>query len=176
MNSRIESFIGQASSNDLRIALHYKNAAEILYKSNAYQDCIVLPTLFMIRQFLELSIKYNIRKLNEVSLSNNLIGQLHTVHDLNKIHEAFIAHYKSVKSVKSMKGIFDKNFLDNLNTLIIKISLLDFNSQGFRYSTTKTGAKIITEEETYNLKYIFDLLEGVSDFLTNLEDEFYLNN
>ncbi len=63
MKSRRESFIGLASENDLRIALHYQGAFEVLYKSNKYQDEIVLPSLFMIRQFLELGLKYNIKKL-----------------------------------------------------------------------------------------------------------------
>lgn len=31
MNSRTGSLIGYASNNDLRIALHYQDAAEILY-------------------------------------------------------------------------------------------------------------------------------------------------
>ena len=63
MNSRKESFIGLASENDLRIALHYVDAFKVLYESKEYQDHIVIPSLFMVRQFLELGLKYNIRKL-----------------------------------------------------------------------------------------------------------------
>lgn len=128
----------------------------------------------MIRQFLELGLKYNIRKLNEISLSNKLIGKLHKVHDLNKIHEAFLEHYISVKNTLGKKDILDKKYLDSLNVLIKKISLLDSNSQGFRYAENIYRMKIIDAEEICNLKNIFDLLEDVSDFLTNLEDEFGL--
>ncbi len=176
MNSRTESFIGQASSNDLRIALHYEDAAKILYKSDAYQDGIVLPILFMIRQFLELGLKYNIKKLNEISSSNNLMGKLTKVHDLNKIHEAFLEHYRSVKSIKGMEDILDEKYLDSLNELVEKISLLDSGSQGFRYTENTTGEKIIPEEESYNLKDVFDLLENTSNFLADLENEFGLSN
>ena len=176
MNSRTESFIGQASNNDLRIALHYEDAAKILYKSDAYQDGIVLPTLFMIRQFLELGLKYNIKKLNEISSSSNLMGKLNKVHDLNKIHEAFLEHYKSVKIIKGMEAILDEKYLDSLNKLVEKISLHDSGSQGFRYTENTTGEKIIPKEESYNLKDVFDLLENTSDFLTDLKDEFSLNN
>ncbi|MBD3842221.1 MAG: hypothetical protein IE909_10115 [Campylobacterales bacterium] len=66
MNARTESFIGLASSNELRIALHYEDAAKILYDSKAYQDGLALPFLFLVRQFVELGLKYNIKKLNEV--------------------------------------------------------------------------------------------------------------
>ena len=43
MNARENSLIGQASYNDLRIALHFKESAEALFQSNLYQDSIVLP-------------------------------------------------------------------------------------------------------------------------------------
>ena len=46
MKSRKESFIGLASENDLRIALHYVDAFKVLYESNKYQDQIVIPALF----------------------------------------------------------------------------------------------------------------------------------
>lgn len=176
MNSRTGSFIGQASSNDLRIALHYKDAAEILYNSNAYQDGITLPSLFLIRQFLELGLKYNIKKLNEVSSCNDLMAKINKEHDLNKIHEAFLAHYKSVKTIKDIKNVKEQKFLDALKSLIEKISILDSGSQGFRYSENTDGQKIIDSEETYNLKDVFDLLEDTSTFLGSVEDVFCLNN
>ena len=176
MNSRTNSLIGHASSNDLRIALHYEDAARILYESDAYQDHIVLPSLFLIRQFLELSLKYNIRKLNKVSSSNFLVGKLNQVHDLDKIHEAFLEHYKSVKTIQGKGKILDKKYLDSLNEIIKKISLLDSSSQGFRYTENTTGEKIIPVDENYNLKDVFDLLEDTSNFLTNLEEEFGLTN
>lgn len=176
MNSRTESLIGLASNNDLRIALNYQDAAEILYKSNAYQDGITLPFLFLIRQFLELSLKYNIRKLNEASSINFLIGKLNKVHDLNEIHEAFLQHYGSVKNLRGKENVLDQKYLSALNSLIEKISLLDSNSQGFRYTENTDKVKIIAQEETYNLKDVFDLLEDVSNFLAHVEDEFGLNN
>lgn len=36
MKSRTESFIGQASDSEIRIALSYKDSADILYNSKAY--------------------------------------------------------------------------------------------------------------------------------------------
>lgn len=176
MNARTESFIGLASDNDLRIALHYQDAAEVLYKSDAYQDGISLPFLFLIRQFLELALKYNIKKLNEVSSVNYLMGKLYKVHNLNIIHEAFLQHYRNVKNIQGNKDISDQKYLDTLNTLIEKISLLDSSSQGFRYAENTEKVKIISTEETFDLKAIFELLEDTSNFLTYITDEFGLNH
>ena len=81
INSRKESFIGLASENDLRIALHYVDAFKVLYESNKYQDQIVIPALFLVRQFLELGLKYNIRKLSSISVSTNLINDLSNTHE-----------------------------------------------------------------------------------------------
>jgi len=176
MNARTESFIGIASDNDLRIALHYKDAAKVLYKSNAYQDGISLPFLFLIRQFLELALKYNIKKLNEISSINYLMGKLYKVHDLNKIHEAFLQHYRNVKNIQGNKDTSDQEYLDILNTLIKNISSLDSNSQGFRYAENTEKVKIISTEETFDLKAVFELLEDTSNFLAHITDEFGLNH
>ena len=170
MNLRTESFIGLSSSNDLRIALHYQDAAEILYKSNAYQDGIVLPTLFLVRQFLELILKYNIRTLNNVSSCNNLITKINIEHDLVKIHDAFLAHYKSVKAIKNIKDKNDKKYLSDLKVIINKIALHDSGSQGFRFCKNKEEGKIIAPQETYDLKEVFDLLENTSNFLVSIEE------
>ncbi len=170
MNSRTRSLIGLSSDNDLRIALHYQDAAEILYKSSAYQDGIILPTLFLIRQFLELSLKYNIRQLNKVSSCDNLIGKLNKVHDLLKIHESFIAHYENVKVIKNIKKGEDQKYLDDLKTLVCKISLHDSGSQGFRYSKNIDDEKIINSQEIFNLKEVFGLLEKTSDFIFSIEE------
>ncbi|MBD3839962.1 MAG: hypothetical protein IE878_06220 [Epsilonproteobacteria bacterium] len=156
MNARTESFIGLASSNELRIALHYEDAAKILYDSKAYQDGLALPFLFLVRQFVELGLKYNIKKLNEVSTCDNLITALNGTHNLTKIHSAFLAH------------------LDRLEKLINKLVLLDFDSQGFRYSTDKDDNKIIEQKETFNLKEVFDLLDDTSTLLSSIEDLFGL--
>ncbi|WP_426369865.1 hypothetical protein [Pseudocolwellia sp. HL-MZ7] len=170
MNSRTESSVGLASDNDLRIALHYEDAAKILYNSNAYQDEIVLPTLFLIRQYLELILKHNINKLNEISSCNNLINKLNTAHRLVKIHEAFIEHYENVKSIKNITDTGDESHLNNLKNLITEISKFDSDSQGFRYSKNKRGEKIIGREELFNLKNTFCLLDKVSDFLNSIEE------
>lgn len=176
MKSRTESLIGQAGSDDIRIALHYKDAAIILFKSDAYQDGITLPALFLIRQFLELGLKYNIKKLNSVSLCNELVANLIKEHDLNKLHKAFLSHYKSAKSVKNISGLKDQKYLDTLKMLTEKISLLDCKSQGFRYSQNTDGQKMIALEETFNLADVFGLLEDSSDFLASIDDLFCLGN
>lgn len=170
MNSRTGSLVGLASDNDLRIALHYEDAAKILYNSNAYQDGIVLPTLFLIRQYLELILKYNIKKLNKISLCNDLTKRLNQEHDLVKIHSAFVVHYKDVKTIKKIIDTGDKSFLEHLNNLISEISKLDAGSQGFRYSESKNGEKIIRPQEIYDLEKTFCLLSKVSDFLSCIED------
>lgn len=174
MNARTESFIGLASSNELRIALHYEDAAKILYNSKAYQDGLALPFLFLVRQFVELGLKYNIKKLNEVSTCDNLITALNGTHDLTKIHSAFLAHYKSAKKELSISKLKEQKYLDRLEKLINKLVLLDFDSQGFRYSTDKDDNKIIEQKETFNLKEVFDLLDDTSTLLSSIEDLFGL--
>jgi len=175
MNSRIGAFIGQASHNDLRIAINYKDSAQVLYDSKAYQDGISLPALFLVRQFLELSLKYNIRKLNEVSSSSNLMNELSNTHDLTKIHNSFIEHYTSVKRIKNISGLKEKKYLDALKDLINIISLLDSGSQGFRYTENTAGQKIIDQGEVFNLKDVFDLLNDSSNILVHTEDILGLN-
>jgi len=175
MKNRTESFIGLASSDDLRIALHYKEAAQILYNSAAYQDGITLPFLFLVRQYLELSLKYNIKKLNKNSSCNNLVADINREHDLNKIHTAFIAHYTDVKNDKNIINLLDEKLLKDLDTLISKISLLDTKSQGFRYALNTFNQKIIGHEETFNLKYVYDLLDNTNNLLTHTEEVFNLN-
>ncbi|PSM51388.1 hypothetical protein CBLAS_0955 [Campylobacter blaseri] len=59
MQARSQSFIGRATQSDISIAIHFENAFNILYKSNGYQDHIGIPYLFLVRQFLELGLKYN---------------------------------------------------------------------------------------------------------------------
>jgi hypothetical protein len=104
------------------------------------------------------------------------MGQLHKVHDLNKLHDAFLQHYRSAKNVLGKDAVLDQNYLSHLKTLIERISLLDSNSQGFRYAEDTNKIKIIAPEETYNLKSVFDLLEDVSNFLAHIEDEFGLHH
>lgn len=174
MNARTESFIGLASSNELRIALHYEDAARILYKSDAYQDGLALPFLFLVRQFLELGLKYNIKKLNEVSACNNLMTSLSGTHDLTKIHAAFLAHYKSAKKELGISKTKEHKYLKQLEELINKLVALDYDSQGFRYSIDKDDNKIIEQEETFNLEEIFNLLEDTSTLLSSVEDLFGL--
>ena len=134
MNTRTESLIGLASNNELRIALHYEDAAKILYESNAYQDGLALPFLFLVRQFLELGLKYNIKKLNEVSTCNSLITKLDGTHDLEKLYSAFLSHYKSAKKELNFSNETDKIYLNKSKELINKLIPFDHNSQGFRYS------------------------------------------
>ncbi|MEW8441341.1 MAG: hypothetical protein AB2689_24595 [Candidatus Thiodiazotropha taylori] len=174
MKSRTESLIGQASSDDIRIALNYKDAAIILFKSDAYQDGITLPALFLIRQFLELGLKYNIRKLNSVSLCDELVSNLTKEHDLNKLHKAFISHYKSTKAVKNISGLKEQGYLDALKMLTEKISLLDGKSQGFRYSRNTNSHKMIALEETFILANVFKLVEDSGNFLASIDDLFCL--
>lgn len=174
MPSRKASFIGLASGNDLTIALHYQDAFKILYKSDKYQDHIVIPALFMVRQFLELGLKYNIRVLSSVSSSKNLISDLSDTHDLKKLHCSFLDHYKNAKKNLGVSSAKDGIPLDALKLLVDLISPLDNNSMGFRYSNDKNGNKQIALDETYNLEKVNVLLENVSLLLSSTEDVFGL--
>lgn len=175
MNSRKESFIGKASENEMRVALSYKESADILFNSDSYQDGIVLPYLFLIRQFLELGLKYNIKNLIEVSGRDNLKSSLNTAHDLESIYNSFIAHYKGAKKNLKLSKLCDQEYLNSLSELIGKIVPLDNNSQGFRYSVDKENKKIIEVDKTFNLQEISDLLEDSKNILANTVDVFGLD-
>lgn len=170
MNSREQSFIGLASENDLRIALHYKDAFEILYKSDKYQEQIVIPALFMVRQFVELGLKYNITILKDISHSQNLVHELTTTHDLQKLYHSFLDHYKNAKKNQKLKCLKDGELLENLKLLVNSILAFDHNSMGARYSNGRDGSKMIDINEKCNLKEIYTLLESVSGFLSNIEE------
>lgn len=180
--NRTASRIGESSNNNLRIALHYIEAFKILYNSSQYQDVIVLPALFMVRQFLELGLKYNIQKLNAISASNNLMGldksgmlTLYSVHSLTSLHNAYVEHYVSAKKQKKLSGLKDQKFLDDLRQLVDIVSPLDEGSQGFRYAENTSGAKIIDRSEVFNLKEVYELLEDVTVLLSHTEDVFGLS-
>lgn len=175
MNSRKESFIGKASESEMRIALSYKESADILFNSDSYQDGIVLPYLFLVRQFLELGLKYNIKKLANSSEHNNFLSSLNNCHDLKNIHNAFIAHYKGSKENLKISKLCDQKYLNSLNELIGKIVPLDNNSQGFRYSVDKENKKIIEVDKTFNLQEISDLLEDAKVILASIDELFILD-
>ncbi len=170
MNSRKESFIGMASENDLRIALHYEDAFYVLYNSNAYQDHIVMPALFLVRQFLELGLKYNIKNLATISGVKNLEEKLTSIHDLLKLHNSFLDHYKNAKKKKNITNVTDTQLLDDLDALITMISVFDNGSMGYRYSEDKKGSKQIDSNETYNLENVKNLLGKVSNLFTYTEE------
>lgn len=175
MKSRTESFIGQASDSEIRIALSYKDSADILYDSKAYQDGIVLPYLFLVRQFLELGLKYNIEKLAKVSGHDNLLSKLNKKHKLKSIHDAFIVHYKGAKIKLKKSELCDKKYLTSLNELVNKINVHDNNSQGFRYAIDTKNEKIIKHNKKFNLKEVSDLLEDSKNILANIDEVFGLN-
>ncbi|MFA6189037.1 MAG: hypothetical protein WC680_07135 [Sulfuricurvum sp.] len=176
MHSRKESFIGLASSDNLRIALHYREAFDILYDSDKYQDQIVIPALFIVRQFLELGLKFNIEKLKNISNSKNLTHELNDTHDLKKLHNSFVEHYKCAKKHLKKNGLKDKKFLDDLKLLVDCIEIFDNNSMGYRYSQAKNGQKMIHSDATYNLEEVKKSLENTATFLSAIEDIFELDN
>lgn len=174
MKSRKESFIGLASENDLRIALHYQESFEVLYNSDKYQDHIVIPALFMVRQFLELGLKYNIRILSSKSNSSNLLKDLSNTHSLDKLYCSFLEHYKNTKKNLKLSSLKDGNLLNDLKLLVNIIVLLDNNSMGFRYTNDKDGNKQIPFQETYNLEAVYKLLTNTSNLLSGTKDVFGL--
>lgn len=157
MKTREGTLIGDASSYDLRIALHFETAFNVLYQSEEPIDYIVLPALFMVRQFLELGLKESIRNLSPMSKSKNLVNSLNQTHDLKSLHNSFIEHYQIV--TKSQGKLLDSRCLEDLEKLVEKISYFDNNSMGYRYSTNRKGQKLIESNATYNLKPISKLVE-----------------
>lgn len=176
MQDRSNCFIGYASEDDLRIALHYKKAFDILYTSQAYQDHIVLPALFLARQFLELGLKYNIRKLSKFSGSSNLLNELSSEHGLQKLYNSFLEHYKCTKkNLKKMKKIHnEETLLENLELLLHKIIDFDNKSMGYRYSCDQEKKKQIPDNATIDLTKLPELLNDARDFLCAIEEEFCL--
>jgi hypothetical protein len=175
MRNRTNSLIGLASADELRIALHYKAAAQCLYNSNEFQDHIALPFLFLVRQYLELGLKYNIRKLDEIHPCSQSVSVLTKTHDLNDLYNHFINCYNDTKNNQNATNLSDEPLLKNLDMLIIEISSLDSKSQGFRYSLDKKNQKIIPIEKVFDLKKVFELFVSTSSLITHTEDVFNQN-
>lgn len=174
LSSRSGAFIGAEASSDLRIAIRFSEAFKVLYNSDKYQDEIVMPALFLVRQFLELGLKYNIRQLAPHSKSQNLIKNLSNTHDLTKLYASFSEHYKLAKRSLELTELEDDTYLADLKSLVDEINKFDNNSTGYRYSTDKDGTPQIDENATFNLSPIGALLNNVVNFLAHIEDVFGL--
>ena len=173
LSSRSGAFIGAEASSDLRIAVRFSQAFKVLYNSDKYQDEIVMPALFLVRQFLELGLKYNIRQLAPHSKSQNLINKLSKMHDLTKLYVSFSEHYKFAKRSLELTELEDDTYLADLKSLVDEINKFDNKSTGYRYSTDKDGTLQIDENATFNLSPIGALLDNVVNFLAHIEDILY---
>ncbi len=166
------SHIGMHSGSNIVYAMQYKEAFDTLYNSEKAVDTIALPMMFLMRHYLELILKYNIKYFNEFSDTDFLIGRLNSVHSLEKLADGFKQHWNSVVQKHNI-DIDDSQYILDFEDLINFLHRLDKFSMSFRYSHDKNDEKNFEHMETLNIKEIKDSLEKVVPLLNYSMDVFY---
>lgn len=166
------SYIGMHSGSNIVYAMQYKEAFDTLYNSKKAVDTIALPMMFLMRHYLELILKYNIKYLNEFSDTNFLIGSLNSVHSLEQLADGFKQHWNSVVQKHNI-DIDDSQYILDFENLIDFLHNLDKFSMSFRYSHDKNDEKNFEHMRTLNIKEIKDSLEKVVPLLNYSINVFY---
>lgn len=166
------SHVGIHSGSNVVYAMQYKEAFNTLYHSDKPVDTIALPMMFLMRHYLELILKYNIKYFNKFSDTNFLIGSLNSVHSLEKLADGFKQHWNSVVK-KHEIDVDDAQYISDFENLINFLHSLDEFSMSFRYSHNKNDDKNFEHSETLNIKEVKDSLEKVIPLLDYSINVFY---
>ena len=131
------AFICSLESSGYGYAIQYKEAYKLLYKTKTI-DSIAIPILFLIRHYLELILKANIKYFAKYSESNSMIKEIDNKHDLLPLSNSFKEHWTKVKKTYNL-NINDTEYFNKLDELIKKFNELDKKSFSFRYPCDKEG-------------------------------------
>lgn len=169
--SRRQSFIGMHSNNNVTYAMQYKRAFDSLYESSNPIDTISLPMMFLMRHYLELILKYNIKYFSEFSDSTFMLGKIKSEHKLKPLAEGFQQHWKIVVKKYNIE-INDEEYISNFESLIELLDNIDKYSMSFRYSHTKDDDKHFEWNDTLDIYSIKILLDKVTPLLDYSSDVF----
>ena len=152
----------------LAYAYQYQEAFKILVEKHRGGSHLLLPALFMLRQYLELILKEKIEYLSQFSNSKSMLNKLNSEHKLTSLSGAFIEHYQKSKNTLNLNSN-DTKYIESFKSLSGFFEKLDDYSYTFRYPTNKNGEATF-DEEYIEITFIEDykkantLLEHLTDF------------
>jgi len=166
------AFMGIYTDPDFSYTFQYKEALDLLYQSDKPIDTIALPMMFLMRHYLELMLKYNIKYFSKFSESKSMIKKLNNEHRLEPLANSFQEHWNLVVKKYNLQ-IDDKEYMKNFKILINIINKLDSSSMSFRYAYDKNENKHFKYDKTIDIYSIKKLLEEVLPLLVYSTDVFY---
>lgn len=150
----------------------YKNAIDELVngiEKNIPIDTISLPLLFMIRHSIEIGLKANILKLQEVNPTIKAITFGGTKsHSNEMLYNKFEEHLKLItKNFKIRESIHKEitKYLKKFEPLKDKLHKLDKGSFNFRYPVDRNGNYNFDWDEKVNIAEIINLFYSIQPFI-----------
>ena len=173
---RFESYIGW-NQNWWKYYQQYKQAVDrivSLVESGTPIDTISLPLLFLVRHSLELGLKANILKLEEV---NSKVGKINLkgtkYHSLELLNNKFEEHLNVILKEKKVSKTTRNEILDYLKKFEpLKNTLhnLDGSSANFRYPVDTSGTVNFNYTETVQLADIIEMYYKIQPFILYTEN------
>ncbi len=137
-------------------------------------DTVSLPLLFLIRHSLEIALKANILKLEQVNCDVGKIKLSGTkYHSIEILFEKFKEHLNKVKknfnlNQEVIKQIDD--YLTKFSPMVDKFHELDQGSYNFRYPVDTKGEQNFTWDTRENISEIIDIYYSIQPFLVFTEN------
>jgi hypothetical protein len=158
----------------------YKNVIDEIVdgiENNTPIDTVSLPLLFLIRHSIELGLKSNILKLEEVNKKVAKIKLSGTkYHSLENLFNKFVEHLnviiKEKKISQSIKNEID-NYLTKFEPLKDILHSLDDGSFNFRYPVDTDGKLNFDRNDNVNVAEIVDMYYKIQPFLVFTETVLY---
>ena len=166
------SFIGMVSDSYSIYACQYKEAFERLYDFQMSIDTIIMPTMFLMRHYLELILKYNIQYFSKYSDKKDCMKILNQEHNLEKLADCFKTHWNIVVKKYNLE-VNDKEYVNNFKELINIIVSLDKKSMSFRYPKDKDGNKFFDYKKILDVYSLKKSLNKIIPFLEHTSIVFY---
>lgn len=150
----------------------YKNVIDELVdgiEKNIPIDTVSLPLLFMIRHSIEIGLKANILKLQEINPSIEVIKLSGThSHSIEILYRKFEGHLKLIlKSFELQESIVKEihSYLNNFEPLKEKLHKLDKGSFNFRYPVDTKGNYNFNWDKEVNIADIVNLYYKIQPFM-----------
>jgi hypothetical protein len=165
------SHVGMHLTSNVTYSMQYKEAFDTLYESSKPVDTIALPMMFLMRHYLELILKFNIKYFSKFSESEYMLTKIKSEHKLEALADSFQQHWKLVVKKYNL-GINDKEYIKKFQNLIVLMHQLDAYSMSFRYSHDKDNKEHFEWQDTLDIYSIKNMLEEVLPLLNHSTDIF----
>ena len=174
---KLNAYVGNSYS-DMNLVGQYENAIDILInfiiEKGDRIDLIAHPILYLMRHSIELSLKENIRYLDNYSKLG--LGKIKT-HSINELFNEFEKHYNKIADDLNFKDELADEYIKYTNDLRKLILKLGTDDSSFRYINSTDGTKVFNHDITiniYELKKVFDnsriLLTHTADAISPYTD------